>query len=83
MREHFAVYLWKPTDMGFIALCRTGPALFFFFFFLFFLFVRRMNNGGEKMAEERTVDTCRGMTTELKACPTRYREDATGRFRRA
>jgi len=53
MREHSAVYLRKPADMGFITVRRAGPTFFLFLFlFFFFFFVREMNSGGEKSGEE-------------------------------
>jgi hypothetical protein len=87
MREHFAVYLWKPAGYGIHRRAPRGPCVFYFFFPLFlrlFLFyVREMNSGGEKSSGEENRRYVPWHDDRAKACPTRYREDATGRFRRA
>lgn len=82
MREHFAVYPWKPAagihrraySNSVTASCdrgQTGTGVF-----------RSENEWRQESGDDESVDTCRGMAPGLK-CPLHYREDAADRFRHA
>lgn len=89
MREHFAVYPWKPAaeiqpsrSLGLGDTARAsrdtasspGDRSVFSF--------RKRMAPGKRRDDGESVDTCGGMTPGLK-CPLHYRQDAADRFRHA